>query len=365
MVPESWRILIIEDKEDLANAAKREITDAFANDSEIAVVVNIQTDFEEGYLQVKNGQCDLVVLDVYRDASPNSLKDDAAGRKVFLDIKDARFAPVIFWTALPESVADQEMLPLVAVVSKEDLDKLPDAIRAALASMAVDLIARIEQRVADVLKKHMWSELGPHWNEYTQGGDPELIAEVLVSRLARVLEADRERAITSHPSHRYVYPPVTDERTPGDVLRDPSNWWVVLTPACDFVQKKVEYVLLAHADQLTDHPKYKSWQAAIAANGSDNNKWNNLFHDVLMATQGRYYYLPGFREIPDLVVDFENVRAVKCDDLTAFAPVASLAGPFSEAVLVQYSQFRGRIGVPDLDAEVIKKRLLASPKFAT
>ena len=32
---------------------------------------------------------------------------------------------------------------------------------------------------------------------------------------------------------------------------------------------------------------------------------------------------------------YENVRAVKYDDLTAFDPVASLAGPFSEAILVQ------------------------------
>ena len=76
-----------------------------------------------------------------------------------------------------------------------------------------------------------------------------------------------------------------------------------------------------------------------------------------MATQGRYHYLPAFRDIPDLVIDLENVRSVKADTLEAMDPIASLVSPFSEALLIQHSQFRGRIGVPDLDAEIIKQRL--------
>ncbi|BAU32057.1 uncharacterized protein MalAC0309_1200 [Microcella alkaliphila] len=52
------------------------------------------------------------------------------------------------------------------------------------------------------------------------------------------------------------------------------------------------------------------------------------------------------------------MRAVEVDALDHFAWVASLVSPFAEALLVQHSHVRGRIGVPDLDSERVKQRLL-------
>lgn len=362
MASKTWRILIIEDHADLASDARREIVEAFEQNETIDVDVQIETDFDAGFARVERGESDIVVLDVRRDTTDSAAEDETAGRAVFLDIKKARFAPVVFWTALPDKVAAEVMLPLVAVVTKEDTDKLPGAIEAAIASHAVDTIADIESQVATVLKKHMWTELGPHWGEYTDDADPATVAQVLISRLARVLDNDRDQSFTAHPSHRYVYPPASVMRSPGDVLRESGkNWWVVLTPACDFEQKKTEFVLLAHAGPLGTHPKYQAWTNVNPGSSNESSRWNNLRQDVLMATQGRYHYLPAFREIPDLVIDLENVRAVDTKTLAAMEPVASLVSPFAEALLVQHSQFRGRIGVPDLDASLIKQRLLAAP----
>jgi hypothetical protein len=358
MAEKTWRILIIEDNPDLAADAQREITEAFEQNPSIDVDVQIETDFDAGFARVQNGDSDVVVLDVRRDTPRPTSADETAGHAVFLDIKEARFAPVIFWTALPEKVAHEVMPPLVAVVTKDDTDKLPAAIEAAIASHAVDTISDIEKQVASVLKKHMWTELGPHWDEYTEGAEPATIAQVLISRLARILDEDREQSFTAHPSHRYVYPPASKMHAPGDILRDSSGeWWVVLTPACDFEQKKFDFILLAHAGPLETHEKYQGWTAARAKGNTAKAEWNELRKDVLTATQGRYHYLPAFRDIPDLVIDLENVRSVTADMLEAMDPIASLVSPFSQALLIQYSHFRGRIGIPDLDAEIIKQRL--------
>jgi hypothetical protein len=154
-------------------------------------------------------------------------------------------------------------------------------------------------------------------------------------------------------------------RAPGDILRDSSrDWWVVLTPACDFEQKKFKFVLLAHAGPLEAHDKYLGWTAARSKGNTAKGEWNELCKDVLMATQGRYHYLPAFRDIPDLVIDLENVRSVTADTLETMDPIASLVSPFSEALLIQHSHFRGRIGVPDLDAKIIKQRLEAASTSA-
>ena len=350
------RILIIEDQAALALDAQREIEEAFEDSDEIEPQVLVATDFDEGFQMVRNGESDVVVLDVRRDATASTPEDATAGHAGYLDIKKARFAPIVFWTALPEKVSHEEMPPLVTVVTKEDTEKLPAAIAAAVASRALVTINEIEQHVASALTAHMWNELAPNWAEYAADGDSADIAQVLLSRLARILDDQREQANASHPSHRYVYPPASARRAPGGILRAADQgWWVTLTPACDFAQNKVEFVLIARGDPLESNARYRKW-----AEAKSNTSWKELERNVLRATQGRYYYLPAFRDIPDLVLDLENVRAVAEDELELMDPVASLASPFSEALLVQHSQFRGRIGVPDLNISLVHARLLSS-----
>lgn len=63
------RVLIIEDKPDLAADAKREIEDAFEESDEIEVEVSVETDFDKGFARVRARESDVVVLDVRRDAS--------------------------------------------------------------------------------------------------------------------------------------------------------------------------------------------------------------------------------------------------------------------------------------------------------
>lgn len=362
------RVLIIEDQAALAADAQREITEAFGEGDEIEVLVLVATDFEEGFRKVRSGESDVVVLDVRRDATASTAGDDTAGHAGYLDIKKARFAPIIFWTALPDKVSDEEMPPLVTVVTKEDTEKLPDAIRAAVASRAMDTINSIQQQVTSVLTDHMWTELAPNWNEYTKDAEGGSIAPVLLSRLARVIDDDREGSFTGHPSFRYVYPPASGRRAPGDILRASDDmWWVVLTPACDFAQHKVGRVLLARASPLEDHEKYIAWRGEYlaeknkgkAAHNRGKGEWNSLRQDVLTSTRGQFHYLPRFREIPDLVIDLEDVCAEPEERLADYVSVASLSSPFAESLLAQHSHYRGRIGVPDLDAELIQQRLIA------
>ncbi len=354
---EKVRVIIIDDDAALAAHAKREIEEAFDGSSEIQVEVTTELDFDKGFDLVRTHSYDVVVLDVRRDPIRNTPEDTTAGRKVYHDIKEVCFAPVVFWTALPEEVKSESMPPLVTVVSKDQLDGIPKAIEAAVSSRALTTIKGIESDLAEVLRKHMWTELAPNWTEYTGDTDLTDIAHVLLSRLARDLAERRDGKLAARPSHRYLYPPVSDRRSAGDVLRaTDQTWYVVLTPACDFAQGKVEYVLLAKAGPLAEHPKYQKWADATSS-GQKRDAWNNLCRVVLRATSGRYHYLPAFREIPDLVIDLENVITTGSAKLDDFTWIASLASPFAEALLVQYSHIRGRIGVPDLDTDSIQQRL--------
>ncbi|NTW39232.1 MAG: hypothetical protein HGA44_04970 [Cellulomonadaceae bacterium] len=356
------RVLVIEDNVDMAESARREIDDSFATDIDLEVRVEIENDFTSGYQRVNAGSYDIVVLDLRRDGGEDQAEDAHAGRRTFGHIKEARFVPVIFWTALPEHIIDEDLPPFVTVLKKSDIEKIPGLIRGAIESKAVDVMREVEGDVDEVLRKHMWNELAPHWDEYMQGGGAAGVAHVLIARLARTLEADQTQAFTSHPNHRYLYPPATDMRAPGDVLHenDESTWWVILTPACDFVPRKggaanAARVVLARAGLLDEIEKFRLWSESPA----DGNRWDSLRQNILMATQNRFYYLPAFRRIPDLVVDLQHLRSITFGELARFEAVASLATPYAEALLVQHSHYAGRIGIPDLDSDLVRTRLLA------
>jgi CheY-like chemotaxis protein len=359
MSEQRLRVLIIEDKPDMAADAKREIEDAFGAGDEVQVDVTVVNDFDEGRRLVRQGGCDLVVLDVRRDAPIATLEDDTAGRTVFHEIKRDRFVPVVFWTALPAQVQSEAMPPLVAVLEKGELDQLPDVIRRAIDSRAVSVMATLENQVAETLRHHMWTELAPHWEEYTSSDQEPVLAQVLISRLARTLDANLDATFTSHPSHRYIYPPAPNAgRGPGDLLSEghgnDMKWWVTLTPACDFAQGKADRVTLAHARPLSEFAEYSAWRDSDNSNG----KWTPLGR-LLTATRDRYRYLPKFREIPDLVIDLQSVRSIEFEDLSTFRVVASLSSPFAESLLAQNSHYAGRVGVPDLEANATRERLLA------
>ncbi len=359
MTGRTWRVLVIDDNPEMTADAERELRDAFDHDPDLEVCIDVENSFEVGFQLVKDGSCDIVVLDVRRDKTETAGEDPYRGRLVYSEIREARFVPIIFWTALPQNVIDQRTPPLVDVFPKEELELIPNAIRAAINSGTAGVMADIESRVAAVMRLHLWEELAPHWEEDTAGGRPEELAHILITRVAHSLQDQALPELTSRPSHCYLYPSVSERFRPGDLLHrlvgEDREWWVVLTPACDLEHDgKVDFVLLGKASLLTTHPKYTSWALT-----QSNGKWSEL-NEVLKGKVARYHYLPKFRDIPDLVLDLERTQSVPVSELGGFKRTASLVSPYGEALLAKYSHFRGRIGTPDLNSASVKERLTAA-----
>jgi CheY-like chemotaxis protein len=358
MTAKAWRVLIIDDNPEMTADAERELRDAFQEDPQFVVVVQVENDFAAGLQLVKSGACDIVILDLRRGAVGSAGEDRERGRNVFGEICQVRFIPVIFWTALPQDVQDLKAPPLVDVYAKEELDQVPAAVRSAIETGTAQVVAEIEDNVAKVMRNHLWKELAPHWGEDIGGEQPRELAHLLITRVAHSLHEQALPELTSRPSHCYLYPPVSDRHRPGDIIRwtqaGGNQWWVILTPACDLEHDgKVEFVLLGKASPLTSDPKYIAWKES-----QSNGKWKHL-QSLLEGKVARYYYVPKFRDIPDLILDLENTQSVPFGDLDAYKRTASLVSPYSEALLAKYSHFRGRIGTPDLNSASIKERLSA------
>lgn len=264
MAVRSLRVLVIDDDPAMTADAERELLFAFKDDPEISVEIQVENNFNHGYELVRDGRCDIAILDVRRDRTESVDEDRETGRVVYDDIRKVRFLPIIFWTALPLEVEDKLMPPMVTVFQKDDLALVPGAIRAAIAGGAVDIMRSIEDNVASVMRDHMWNELVPNWNEDTDGGQPRELAHILISRVANGLQDQAFPELTAKPSHRYLYPPASKRHRPGDLLRAKGGkWWVILTPACDLAHEgKADFVLIGRASPLKAFSKYETWAAS-------------------------------------------------------------------------------------------------------
>jgi hypothetical protein len=108
---------------------------------------------------------------------------------------------------------------------------------------------------------------------------------------------------------------------------------------------------------LTNEPEYIRWKESPDENAGPLRA---MIGDNRQNTQAeRFKFLPGTYFLPDSIVDFQKIRAVPCDEIKKLEVVASLDSPFAEAVLARFSRYFGRLGIPDIDKNIVLSRLQA------
>jgi len=386
-----WTVLIVDDDPQyLADTATEIGQRACAPDGNPPYVITEQSFSKAEYL-LRTTTIDVVVLDVRDDnRATGEGPDDDRGVRVFEDLKKLRFLPVVFFTAIESRVQELDEPPLVQVVSKGDgSEAAAAAVEVAFRSGAPVAVRALGDHVREVMRQYLWDHIGPRWAAYQEAPRDQL-ANQLASRLAKSLEHtsahDLQGALGDamptprdwHPSRMYVLPPLTAAHSTGDLVRhDDGAWSVLLTPACDLVirsngQCKADRILLARAEPLKDLPVFKDWlEADCAARKSlqampaagytgqevaENKQFQATaikatkeLTSLLEGSRDRYFHLPGFLEIPDLLLDLQNVQSYSHATLEGLTPVASLNPPYSQALLVRFTRYVGRVGLDDPD----------------
>jgi CheY-like chemotaxis protein len=333
--------------------------------------------FSDGLDALEAQRFDLVVLDVRLGAHKKSevTVDEEEGVKTLNAIQARRFVPIVFFTGLPNIVAALQG-PLVRVVEKTaGLPALLEAVGWLFGSRLPAVNRALLRLVEEEQRRYMWDFVANHWGELDEAGDHTAVAYLLARRLGQSLSGPGIQRLAHdlgeaggtfptadriHSAEMYVMPPLeTDGAEAGDILHGPidgrDSWWLLLTPSCDLANNKADYVLVAPATLLTEYPAFVAWETS-----GSNNQRDKVKELVKHATDGqrdRWLYLPAALDVPDLVVDFQQLTTIPCADLDALARVAALDSPFAEAAVNRFGRYFGRVGTPDLDVEGILQRL--------
>lgn len=333
------------------------------------IEVEVCETFDDAYPALEHKRIDLIVLDLKDDERDTNSTEQLAGERVFEEIRQKLFTPVIFYTGLPRRV-EHLANPFVKVLGRGGADQIRDAIKDIFGTRIPQLLRHLEEEQ----RSYMWDTLLERKHILANSSEEE-VAYLLARRLANVLESSSVRRFLSgsapsgdiesagiHPVEMYIFPSTDPDLLTGDIVKfdteDLAGYYIILTPSCDLASEhaKAEQVLLAKCILLEDVDEVKAFAK------SQTNKTREELKKLINNRPGvgrqelRYHFLPGTSFLPGFLVDFQHLFQLPFEnngkDLIS-ARVCSLDNPFAEALSAQFIRYYSRLGTPDLDIEKV------------
>lgn len=391
-----WRFLIVEDNPDIARQLEEACPGFVAPESAEAEVCR---NFKEAVPLLDSRRYDVIIIDLKDDSSDLEEADSLPGLGIYEEVKKRRFVPVVFYTALARHVLPEQTAFVRVVEKTAGLAKLRTEVRAVFDTH----LPALSRHLDDEQRAYFWDFLSKHWKEMPELHQKVDLVYLVARRLAQTLRSDSIRSFVEkisretqkpednspekdtpvppaadqqadeaaqahdvvHPVELYIYPCANQPWLAGDILQEElagrKNYSLVLTPSCDFENDKAEFVILAKCQPLTEQEEYGKWAANMKQPSKSVLKsMQAVIGDNRSGQKERFKFLPGTFFLPDLVVDFQQLRSVPFAELKREWVVASLDSPFAEAVLARFSRYFGRLGTPDIDKNVVLSRLQAS-----
>lgn len=365
-----WNFLVVDDQEDIAKQTVETLSSARTLGADNEVACDYILNFDDAKSHALKVKYDLVVLDL-KDDNQDVEGGDYKGQEVLEFLRQTHFVPVIFYTGHPRKVKHLES-PMVRVVAKGDDDV--SLLRAAVVEVFSTRLPQLIKYIQEQQREYLWGHIDEFWRSGNEIFHKEELAFLLARRLGNVLSGDSIRKFLRggdanpdvvHPVEMYMWPSIGEDVQTGDVIEWQNGHFVVMNPACDFAQKKIEFVVLVRCLSLEEVPEYEKSKKAKEKGEIDLKPLTSLVRDRREKVQPeRFKYLPGTCFMPDLVVDFQMITTVPLSLISQEAKrLATLDTPFAEGLVSGFSRYYGRIGVPNLDSGEIASGLFEKIKI--
>lgn len=321
--------------------------------------------FERAKELLKIRRYDLVATDIYRDPIQ---KKDAAALDILREIRATRFCPIL---AISSGPKPDEMVTS-AFLAFSDKTR-PEDVNHALTGLLQSGIPSIARRLHDDLDRsagsYLWEFLEKRWADLEGSGVAQLdVLERLIRRRASI-QLSKLDPLSGTPAEMasveglefYIQPPISGQEIRlGELLRARADrhFRVVLTPHCHLTIQpsadapRADHVLTIKTAPATEimnkHPCTAKGEGTIL----DQLRRRMQSPADLGSPKGRYWFLPGFLDIPDLYCDFLQLESIPYERLLKeFEAIAVLDTPFAEALQSCFTSFYSAVGLPSLKPE--------------
>lgn len=371
--PDTFEILVVDDDAEVIEQLKKLLP---VNIGTNPVAWEYCGSFDDALALLRRRRFDVLVSDIYRgrDKGQKTIaQGDARARELVDEIRARRFCPIVLFTdgQLP---ADLVQRPFVWSADK-GVPKFEDRLSALIAEAISTGLPSIARRLHDELDRYagsyVWRFLADRWDDLKarHALDTPTLERIIRRRaavhLARVDGTGDGVAARANidPVDYYIYPPISKFIRLGEIIRrkGTSEFRIVLTPHCFLVVQpgqafpRADHVLTARALPATELREDWKW-ASTDVEVADQLRRRTSFPAARTGVpEGRYCFLPGFLDIPDLYCDLMQIESLGIKTVTDdFERVAVLDWPFAEALQACLTALYGSVGVPSLSTVSVK-----------
>jgi len=376
------QVLLVEDEQDDLRQYARDFPSVFSA-YQVAADIHSCDNFDEAFALTSNPlyRYDLIISDTYRGPIQNR---DAQVMKMVDSYRGTRFCPLVVYSGGPKP-EELEETAFIIWADKGRSGDIERAINQLLRTNIPQLARKLHNELERSAGSYLWEFLEKRWDDLSSENVDAAVLERLIRRRAALaaLQIGRLNPLAEgtqeleevKASEFYIYPSISEDSRLGEILKnvEDETFRVVLTPHChlriqpDETVPRAEYVLtvkvfpanetILNAYKNPDGTQKNPWQ------GDQGKKTDKLRRRIqspagqMGKLEGRYWFMPGFLDIPDSYCDFMQLETVAYQEIGGsgrFKRVATLDAPFAEALQSCFTRFYLNVGIPNLNPEDFK-----------
>ncbi|MCK4789001.1 MAG: hypothetical protein KAV87_34995 [Desulfobacteraceae bacterium] len=369
------QVLLVEDESDDLRQYVRDFPSVFSS-RQVEADIHPCGSFDDAFARISNPlyRYDLIVSDTYNGPPRNQ---DAQVIRMVDNYQGTRFCPLVIYSS---SVKPHELEETAFIVwaDKGKSGDIERAINQLLDTNIPQLARKLHNELERSAGSYLWEFLEKRWDDLIGEKVDAAVLERLIRRRA-ALQIGRLNPLVEgtqeleevRASEFYIYPSISEDSRLGEIIKsvEDETFRVVLTPHChlriqpDETAPRAEHVLTVKAFPA----KETILNAYKKPDGTQKNPWQGNKAEKLqrriqspagsMGMDGRYWFMPGFLDIPDSYCDLlqlESIAYQEISDTGKFKRVAAIDAPFAEALQSCFTGFYLRVGIPNLNSDDFK-----------
>lgn len=375
---EKLKLLLVEDNSAEIEAYKNNIEN-FSIDNNIGIDLQVEKSLENA-LKAISSHFDAAIVDIkLEDDKPGS---EPGGQTLINKLLKEFRIPTFVYTGTPahfEHLENKENIFFRRYVKVEvGIKDILNKIKLIFDSGITKIIGRrglIEKNLDMIFWTHIADNLD---EEYLSSDSEKKILRYITAHLHEYLDLDESGDFEKYtPNEVYIHPPINPRIHTGNILKEKntSDYFIVLTPACDLAQKKAKSILIAPIENFKNDgiikqtineikntkksiEKKKDGEDVLKKKLAVKDAEDNLEKLIGNNYSPKYYFLPLSNCFDGGLIDFRKLITVNQKDLEEkYKPKASVTAPFLKDIIAHFSFYYSRQGAPDLDKEKILSRL--------
>jgi len=366
-MPEQIEILIVENEDDQIELYTDAIDEYNESPENISIVSTIVKTVDDAKEMIRENHYDAAFIDLC--LSDEGVDEEKDGKKIVHYIKKyARYPVYIVSGSLDEETSELSENKFIEEHDRDSVDterllyEVQTLFKTGITNV-LGLKGFFEQHLDDIFWKH-FAQSKEYWLQKELDGTQlkRIVSRYTLSHLFEYLETTSDSdPIQYDVAEMYISPVIKEAISPGDIVTDSDNHYLVLSPACDLAQgcENVILVRLIKLFELEAIQLKKERYLEAESNGKRGDLISTL-QNYIKNNKDRYHFLPRFLEFDAHVADYQKITTLSYSDANDLTSVMSISPLYFKDVQSRFASYYARQGSPDFDSASLSQEYFES-----